>query len=135
MKRGKIEGSVMDSRTMMRDDSGGGWAREVEFVKGDVIGYIVPRTSLEWQGIENAWQNTDIARKANPRMAMNCQPDFVLGSYLISLTKHVFYLSLCCFEIMRCFFQSLFWQNILIELQHAIKANQSWKIKSIWLQK
>jgi len=24
MKRGKIEGSVMDSRTMMRDDSGGG---------------------------------------------------------------------------------------------------------------
>jgi len=24
IKRGKIEGSVMDSRTMMRDDSGGG---------------------------------------------------------------------------------------------------------------
>jgi hypothetical protein len=24
MKRGKIEGSVMDSRTVMRDDSGGG---------------------------------------------------------------------------------------------------------------
>jgi len=27
MKRGKIEGSAMDSRTMMRDDSEGGWTR------------------------------------------------------------------------------------------------------------
>jgi hypothetical protein len=47
--------------------------------------------------IENAWQNTDIARKANLRMAMNCQLywnfailHFVLGSHLIFLTKHVF---------------------------------------------
>jgi hypothetical protein len=27
MKRGKIEGSAMDSRTMMRDDSEYGWTR------------------------------------------------------------------------------------------------------------
>jgi hypothetical protein len=72
MKRGKIEGSAMDSRRILRDDSEGGWARG-KFVKSDVIGYIIPWTSSEWQVIENAWQNTDIARKANPRMAMNCQ--------------------------------------------------------------
>jgi hypothetical protein len=28
----------------------------------------------------------------------------------------------CCFEITRCFFESLFLQNILIKLQHVIKA-------------
>jgi hypothetical protein len=39
--------------------------------------------------IENAWQNTDITRKAYSRMAMNCQSycygilHFVLGSHLI----------------------------------------------------
>jgi hypothetical protein len=27
MKRGKIEGSAMNSRTIMRDDSEGGWTR------------------------------------------------------------------------------------------------------------
>ena len=83
--------------------------------------------------IENAWQNTDIARKDNLSMAMNCQLywnfailHFILGSHLIFFYETcLFYLSLCCFEITRCFPQSLFWQNILIELQHAIKANQS----------
>ena len=72
-------------------------------------------------------------------MMMNCQLywnfailHFILGSHLIFFYETcLFYLSLCCFEITRCFLQSLFWQNILIELQHAIKANQSWKFKSI----
>ena len=110
--------------------------RQDECVKGDVIGYIVPWTFLEWQVIENAWQNTHIARKANLRMAMNCQLywNFAIlhWNHISSFLRNMsFYLSLCCFEITRCFFQSLFWQNILIELQHAIKANQSWKIKSI----
>jgi len=50
-------------------------------------------------------------------------------------TKHVFSLSLCCYEIMRCFFQMVFWQNILIKLQHVIKINQSWRLKVFWLQK
>jgi hypothetical protein len=63
--------------------------RQVEFVKESVIGYIIPRTSSEWHVIESAWQNTDIARKADSRMAMNCQSycygilHFVLGSHLI----------------------------------------------------
>jgi hypothetical protein len=43
-------------------------------------------------------------------------------------------LSLCCFEINRLF-SILFWQNILIKLQHAIKVNQSWRLKVFWLQK
>jgi hypothetical protein len=50
-------------------------------------------------------------------------------------TKHVFPLSSCCFEIKRCFFQRVFLQNILIKLQHAIKINQSWRLKVFWLQK
>jgi hypothetical protein len=63
--------------------------RREESVKEVVIGYIVPRTSSEWHVIENAWQNTYIARKADSRMAMNCQSycygilHFVLGSHLI----------------------------------------------------
>ena len=32
-------------------------------------------------------------------------------------------------------FSILFWQNILIKLQHAIKVNQSWRLKVFWLQK
>ena len=47
--------------------------KRVEFVKDDVIGHIVTRTSLDWQKIENAWQNTNIARKADPRIMLNCQ--------------------------------------------------------------
>jgi len=47
--------------------------KRVEFVKDDVIDHIVIRTSLDWQKIENAWQSTNIARKADPRMVLNCQ--------------------------------------------------------------
>jgi hypothetical protein len=32
-------------------------------------------------------------------------------------------------------FSILFWQNILIKLQHAINVNQSWRLKVFWLQK
>ena len=49
-------------------------------------------------------------------------------------TKHALLLSLCCFEINKCL-TFFFWQNILIKLQHAIKANQSWRLKVFWLQK
>jgi hypothetical protein len=110
-----------------------------EFVKDDVINHVVARTSSEWYVIENAWQNTDIARKADSRMAMNCQSycygilHFVLGSHLI-LQRIMSCLSLCCSEINRLF-SILFWQNILIKLQHAIKVNQSWRLKVFWLQK
>jgi len=47
--------------------------KQVEFVKDDVIGHIVTRTSSDWQKIEKAWQSTNIARKADPRMMLNCQ--------------------------------------------------------------
>jgi len=30
-------------------------------------------TSSEWQVIEIAWQNTDIAKVADPRRVLNCQ--------------------------------------------------------------
>jgi hypothetical protein len=108
-------------------------------VKEGVIGYIDPRASSEWHVIENAWQNTYIARKADSGMAMNCQSycygilHFVLGSHLI-LQRNMSCLSLYCFEINRLF-SILFWQNILIKLQHAIKVNQSWRLKAFWLQK
>jgi len=50
------------------------------------------RTSLEWRVIEIAWQNTDIAREADPRRVLTYQIisvmdfvilHFVLGSHLI----------------------------------------------------
>jgi hypothetical protein len=96
--------------------------RRVESVKEGVIGYIIPQTSSEWQVIKIAWQNTDIARKADSRMAMNCQsycygifPFCILfWDHSHPLTKHVLFFSLCCFEINRCLaFHSdkIFWSN------------------------
>jgi len=51
-------------------------------------------------------------------------------------TKHVFPLSSCCFEINRCFFQRVFWQNILIKLQHAkLRLVNPKRLEVFWLQK
>jgi hypothetical protein len=47
--------------------------RQIEFMKDEVISHIVTTTSSEWQVIEIARQNTDIARVANPRKVLNCQ--------------------------------------------------------------
>jgi hypothetical protein len=111
-------------------------------VKGDVIGYIIPRTSLEWQVIKNVWQNTYIVRKANLRMAMNCQLywnfailHFVLGSHLIFLTKHVFLFVSLLFQNNEMFLSKFILEKYFDRTQHAIKANQSWKIKSILIAK
>jgi len=46
--------------------------KRVEFVKNDVINHIVTRTSSDWQKIENTWPSTNIARKVDPRMVLNC---------------------------------------------------------------
>jgi len=118
--------------------------KQVEFVKNDVIGHIVTRTSSDWQKIENAWQSTNIARKADPRMVLNCQ-SFHYGLLPLCIlfwvtshpwTKHVFPLSFCCFEIKRCFFQNVCWQNILIKLQHAkLRLVNPKRLKVFWLQK
>jgi len=118
--------------------------KQVEFVKDDVINHIVTRTSSYWQKIKNAWPSTNIARKAYPRMVLNCQ-SFCCGFYHFAFcfgvtshpwTKHVFPLSSCCFEIKRCFFQRVFWQNILIKLQHAkLRLVNPKRLKVFWLQK
>jgi len=39
--------------------------RQIEFLKDEVIGHIVTTTSSEQQATEIAWQNTNIARKAD----------------------------------------------------------------------
>jgi len=68
MKRGKIEGSVMDSRTMMRDDSGGGWARgKLSLWKVMSLAILSP------EHLQNDKWSKMFARKAGPRMTMKCQ--------------------------------------------------------------
>ena len=49
-------------------------------------------------------------------------------------TKHVLLLSLCCFEINRCL---AFYPDkiFFFKLQHAMKVNQSGRLKVFWLQK
>ena len=49
-------------------------------------------------------------------------------------TKHVLFLSLCCFEINRClaFYPD---KTFFSKLQHAIKVNHSGRLKVFWLQK
>ena len=61
---------------------------------------------------------------------------FWLGITSHPWMKHVFPLSSCCFEIKRCFFQRVFWQNILIKLQHAkLRLVNPKTLKVFWLQK
>jgi len=115
--------------------------RQVESVKESVIGYIIPRTSSEWHVIESAWQNTDIARKANSRMAMNCQSycygilHFVLGSHLILQWNMSFFVSLLLWN------HEMFLSNGILTKYFdktptcKIKDNQSWRLKVFWLQK
>ena len=74
--------------------------RQEESVKELVIDHFVARTSSEWWVIGIAWQNRDIARKADSRMAMNCQSycygilHFVSGSHLILQRNMSFFVSL-----------------------------------------
>jgi hypothetical protein len=101
--------------------------KRVEFVKDDVIGHIVTRTSSEWHVIEIAQRNTDIARIVDPRRALNCQScygifailHFVLGSHL-TLQRNM---SFCClFVVMKSWdasFKGYFDKICLIKLQHA----------------
>jgi hypothetical protein len=98
--------------------------KQVEFVKDDVTNHIVTRTSSDWQKIKNALPSTNIARKAYPRMVLNCQ-SFCYGflpfcilfwDHISSLNRIFFSLSSCCFEINRCFFvkgycDKIFWSN------------------------
>ena len=98
--------------------------------------------------IKVARQNTNMARKADPRMVLNCPsfycgvviPHFFFGVTSHPWTKHVFSLSFCCFEIKRCFFQRVFWQIYIYiyfyqTLTYKIKASQSWRLKVFWLLK
>ena len=98
--------------------------KRLEFVNDDVIGHIVTRTSSDRQKIENAWPNTNIARKADPRMVLNCQSFccgflpfciFVLGSHLI-LERNMSFL---CLPVVlksrdasfKGYFDKIFWSN------------------------
>jgi hypothetical protein len=77
--------------------------------------------------IEVARQNTNMARKADPRMVLNCPsfycgvviPHFVLGSHLI-LERNMSFL--CLFVVLKsrdASFKGYFDKNIfLIKLQH-----------------
>jgi hypothetical protein len=112
MKRGKIEGFAMDSRTMMEmtlnlDEQDASWVCERWchwlYCPPNIFRMTSDRKCLE---------KTDIARKANPRTAMNCQLyvmefchfAFCFGITSHSLTEHVFFfLSLCCSKVRRFF--------------------------------
>jgi len=95
--------------------------------------------------IEVARQNTNMARKADPRLVLNCPsfycgvviPHFCFGVTSHPWMKHVFSLSFCCFEIKRCFFQRVFWQKYFVDQTptYKIKASQSWRLKVFWLRK
>jgi len=92
--------SIEQLREFQESSPEAGEQKRVVSVKEGVIGYIDPRASSEWHVIENAWQNTDIARKADSRMAMNCQSycygilHFVSGSHLILQRNMSFFVSL-----------------------------------------
>jgi hypothetical protein len=116
--------------------------RQVEFVKDDVINHIVTRTSSKRQMIENVWQNTDIARsKKRVNLSIILLWSFVILHFCFGitshpLTKHIFPLSLCCSESMRCLFQWVFWQIFLIKLQHVkLRLINLERLKVFWLQK
>jgi hypothetical protein len=87
-------------------------------------------TSSEWQVIEIAWRNIDIARVADPRRMLTCQIIFVMnfvilhfisGSYLI-LQRNMSFLYL--FVVMKSwdvsfkwYFDKIFWSNSNMRLR------------------
>jgi hypothetical protein len=85
--------------------------KRVEFVKDYVINHIVTRTSLDWQKIKNAWQSTNIARKADPRMVLNCQ-SFYYGflPFYILFWGHISSLNETCLS----FIFLLFWNQEML---------------------
>jgi len=119
-------------------------SKQVEFVKDDVIGHIVTRTSSDWQKIENAWQRTNIARKADPRMVLNCQ-SFRCGllPFCILFWGHISSLNETCFSFvfLLCWNQEMILSMGILTKYFdqtptcKIKANQSWRLKVFWLQK
>jgi hypothetical protein len=114
--------------------------KRVEFVKDDVFNHIFTRTSSDWQKIENVWQSTNIARKADPRMVLNCQ-SFCCGVLpsCILFWGHISSFNETCLFIVSL----LFWKHEifilkkkLIELQHAkLRLVNPKKLKVFWLQK
>ena len=105
--------------------------KRVEFVKDDVINHIVTRTSSDWQKIENAWPSTNIARKADPRMVLNCQL-FCCGFLLFCILfwGHILSLNKTCLS----FVFLLFWnQEMLLSkgiLTKYFDQTPTWKIKA-----
>jgi len=102
--------------------------KQVEFVKDDVINHMVTRTSSNWQKIENAWPSTNIARKDDPRMMLNCKSFccgflpfciFFLGSHLI-LERNMYFL--CLLVVLKSrdasfkgYFDKIFWSHSNIQ--------------------
>ena len=68
-----------------------------------------PRTSSEWHVIENVWQNTDIARKDDLRMAMNCQSYCCAMSHFL-FCDHISSLNETCLS----FVFLLFWNQEML---------------------
>jgi hypothetical protein len=98
---------------------------------------------LFWGHISSLNETCLMARKADPRMVLNCLsfycgvviPHFVLGSHL-TLQQNMSFR--CLFVVMKSWdasFKGYFDKICLIKLQHAIKINQSWRLKVFWLQK
>jgi len=99
---------------------------------------------LKMTSDRNCWQNTDMARVADPRRVLTCQIisvmdfvilHFVFGSHLIFEWNMSVLCLLVVLKSRDASFKGHFWQNIWIKLQHAIKINQSWRLKVFWLQK
>jgi hypothetical protein len=90
--------------------------KRVEFVKDDVIGHIVTRISSDWQKIENVWQSTNIARKADIRIVLNCQ-SFRCGflPFCILFWGHISLNETCLSFVFRLFWnqEMLFSKGIL----------------------
>ena len=102
--------------------------RQVESVKEVCHWLYCHRTFSEWQEIEIARWNTDIARIVDPRRALNCQSccygifailHFVSGSHL-TLQRNMSFR--CLFVVMKSWdasFKGYFDKICLIKLQHA----------------
>jgi len=116
--------------------------RRVEFVKDDVIGYIVTTTSSEWKVIEMLGKTQILIEKLiqkwrwiiNHIVMEFCHFAFYFGITSHLWTKHVFSLSICCSEIKRClafYFDKILWSNSNMRLR-LINLE---RLKVFWLQK
>jgi hypothetical protein len=123
----------------MQDFQESGWVCE-KWCHRSFFRLNILRMASDW----NCLAKHRYCQRSWSKKELTCQIIFVMdfvilhcvfGSHLIFEWNMYVLCLLVVLKSRDASFKGYFWQNILIKLQHAIKINQSWRLKVFWLQK